>query len=308
MKVHSSAKGTATSRLLMVRRIENEQWSVAEAAEAAGYSERSAYKWLRRYREEGVSGLHDRSSAPRRVPRRTSARRVQRIVRLRHQRHTAWEIAQRLGLAWSTVSAVLRREGWGRLSAVDPKPPPQRYEREQPGELVHFDVKPLARITRIGHRIHGDRSLRVQGAGWEFVHVAIDDATRLAYVEVLPDQRGPTAVGFLERALRWLRQRRIRVERLLTDNGSCYIARRFRQACKRHGIRHLRTRPYRPETNGKAERFIGTLVQGWAYRRPYRTSNQRTRALAKWLRYYNEQRPHRALGMIPPLTKLQRAR
>ena len=308
MKVHSSAKGTATSRLLMVRRIENEQWSVAEAAEAAGYSERSAYKWLRRYRDEGVSGLHDRSSAPHRVPRRTSTRRVERIVRLRLKRHTAWEIAQRLGLAWSTVSAVLRREGWGRLSAVDPKPSPQRYEREQPGELVHLDIKPLARINRIGHRIHGDRSLRVQGAGWEFVHVAIDDATRLAYVEVLPDQRGSTAVGFLERALRWLRQRRIRVERLLTDNGSCYIARRFRQACKRHGIRHLRTRPYRPQTNGKAERFIGTLVQGWAYRRPYRTSNQRTRALAQWVRYYNEQRPHRALGMIPPLTKLQRAR
>jgi len=150
--------------------------------------------------------------------------------------------------------------------------------------------------------------LRGQGAGWEFVQVAIDDATRLAYVEVLPDQRGPTAVGFLERALRWLRQRRIRVERWLTDNGSCYIARRFRQACKRHGIRHLRTRPYRPETNGKAERFIGTLVQGRAYRRPYRTSNQRTRALAKWLRNYNEPRPHRALGMIPPLAKLQRAR
>lgn len=308
MKVHSNAKGTANSRLLMVRRIEIEGWSVAEAAEAAGYSERSGYKWLRRFRDEGVAGLWDRSSAPHRVPHRTAAGRVERILELRRKRRTAWEIAQRLGLAWSTVSAVLRREGLGRLAALDPKPPPRRYERERPGELVHLDVKPLARIVRVGHRIHGDRSQRVYGAGWEFAHVAIDDATRLAYVEVLPDQRGETAVGFLERALRWFRKRRIRIERLLTDNGSCYVARRFRQACKRQGLRHLRTRPYRPETNGKAERFIGTLLRGWAYRRAYRTSNQRTQALTKWLRYYNEERPHRALGMVPPLMKFQRVR
>ncbi len=308
MKVHPNAKGTANSRQLMVRRIAEQGWSVADAATAAGYSERSAYKWLRRYREEGPEGLRDRCSAPHRSPRRTSRRRVERIVALRRQRRTAWEIAQRLGLAWSTVSAVLRREGLGRLAALDPKPPPRRYERKRAGELVHLDVKPLARIHRVGHRIHGDRSRRVYGAGWEFAHVAIDDASRLAYVEVLPDQCGETAVGFLERALRWLRRHRIRVERVLTDNGSCYVARRFRQACRRHGIRHLRTRPYRPETNGKAERFIGTLLGGWAYRRAYRTSNQRTQALAKWLRYYNEQRPHRALGMMAPISQIQRAR
>ena len=308
MKVHPNAKGTAKSRRLMVRRIEDEGWSVAEAAEAAGYSERSGYKWLRRYREEGLDGLKDRPSVPLRVPGRTPARRVERILALRRKRRTAWEIAQHLGLAWSTVSAVLRREGLGRLAALDPKPVPRRYERARAGELVHLDVKPLARIVRVGHRIHGDRSRTVEGAGWEFAHVAIDDATRLAYVEVLADQRGETAVGFLERALRWFRKRRIRVERLLTDNGSCYVARRFRQACKRHALRHLRTRPYRPETNGKAERFIGTLLGGWAYRRSYRTSNQRTQALGKWLRYYNEERPHRALGMVPPLMKLQRVR
>ena len=308
MKVHPNAKGTANSRLLMVRRIEEQGWSVSRAAEAAGYSDRSGYKWLRRYRDEGAGGLSDRPSAPHRVPRRTSAARVERILALRRKRRTAWEIAQRQGLAWSTVSAVLQREGLGRLAALDPKPTPRRYERERPGELVHLDVKPLARIHRVGHRIHGDRSKRVYGAGWEFAHVAIDDATRLAYVEVLPDQRGQTAVGFLERALRWFRKQRIRIQRLLTDNGSCYVARRFRQACKRHGIRQLRTRPYRPQTHGKAERFIGTLLGGWAYRRPYRTSNQRTRALAKWLRYYNEERPHRALGMEPPLMKFQRTR
>lgn len=308
MRVHPNAKGNAKSRLLMVRRIKEQGWSVADAATAAGYSERSVYKWLRRYRGEGPEGLRDRPSAPHRVPHRTSAKRVERILALRRQRRTAWEIAQRLGLAWSTVSAVLRREGLGQLTALDPRPTPRRYERERPGELVHLDVKPLARIVRVGHRIHGDRSDKVRGVGWEFAHVAIDDATRLAYVEVLADQRGETAVGFLERALRWFHKRRIRVERLLTDNGSCYVARRFRQACKRHRIRHLRTRPYRPETNGKAERFIGTLLRGWAYRRPYRTSNQRTKALASWLRYYNQERPHRALGMVTPLMKLQRAR
>lgn len=308
MKSHPNAKGNANSRLLMIRRIDSEGWSVAEAAEAAGYSVRSAYKWLRRFRNEGSDGLRDRPSTPHRVARRTAPARVQRIVALRRQRRTAWEIAQRTRLAWSTVSAVLRREGLGRLAALDPKPRPRRYEREHPGELLHLDVKPLARIHRVGHRIHGDRSQRVYGAGWEFAHVAIDDASRLAYVEVLSDQRGETAVGFLERALRWLRQRRIRVERVITDNGSCYVARRFRRACQRLGLRHLRTRPYRPETNGKAERFIGTLLGGWAYRRAYRTSNQRTRALAKWLRYYNEQRPHRALGMMAPITQIQRAR
>lgn len=308
MEQHPNAKGNANSRHLMVQRIQRGGWSVAEAAAAAGYSERSAFKWLRRFRDEGPEGLEDRPSTPHRVPRRTPRARVERILALRRKRRTAWEIAQRVGLAWSTVSAVLRREGLGRLENLDPKPAPQRYERETAGELLHLDVKPLARIVRVGHRIHGDRSRRVEGAGWEFAHVAIDDATRLAYVEVLPDQRGETAVGFLERALRWFRKQKIRVQRLLTDNGSCYVARRFRQACKRQGIRHLRTRPYRPETNGKAERFIGTLLGGWAYRRPYRTSNQRTRALAKWLRYYNEERPHRALGMEPPLMKFQRTR
>lgn len=308
MEQHPNAKGNANSRLLMVQRIDRGGWSVAEAAGAAGYSERSGYKWLRRFRAEGPEGLEDRPSTPHRVARRTPRARVERILALRRQRRTAWEIAQRVGLAWSTVSAVLRREGLGRLENLNPKPAPQRYERETAGELLHLDVKPLARIVRVGHRIHGDRSHKIRGVGWEFAHVAVDDATRLAYVEVLPDQRGETAVGFLERALRWFRKQRIRVQRLLTDNGSCYVARRFRHACKRQGIRHLRTRPYRPETNGKAERFIGTLLGGWAYRRAYRTSNQRTKALAKWLRYYNEERPHRALGMVPPLMNFQRTR
>jgi len=202
---------------------------------------------------------------------------------------------------------LLRRLGLGKLSALEPKPEVVRYERARPGELVHVDIKLLGRIGRVGHRITGDRRNRVRGIGWEYVHVAVDDASRLAYVEVLKDQKGLTAVGFFERARRWFQKRRIAIERVMTDNGSAYVSKRFRQACKRWSICHLRTKPYRPETNGKAERFIQTLIRGWAYRRPYGTSNQRTKALPKWLRYYNEQRPHRALGMISPMARIRSA-
>ena len=289
----------------MIRRLEAGQ-RADEVAEGVGVSVWTVYKWLRRYREAGPAGLADRGSAPHRIRHRTSAAKVRRIVGLRRQRRTGWQIAERLGLPPSTVHAVLRREGLSRLSMLDPKPAVQRYERERPGELVHLDTKPLARIRRVGHRIHGDRSKRVYGAGWEYAHVAIDDASRLAYVEVLPDQRGDTAIAFFERARRWFAKRRIPIERVLTDNGSCYVSRRFRQNLKRHEIGHYRTRPYRPQTNGKAERFIGTMLGGWAYARAYHTSNQRTKALSKWLRYYNEVRPHRSLGRIPPSLRARR--
>jgi transposase InsO family protein len=291
----------------MIRRVLAQGWRPEDAAEAAGVSVRTFYKWLQRYREEGEKGLRDRRCTPHRVPRRTSEARTEKILALRQRRLTGWQIAQRLGVAPSTVAAVLKRAGLARLSALDPKPAPRRFEREKPGELLHLDVKNLGRIGAIGHRIHGDRGTRARGVGWEYVHVAVDDASRVAYVEVLPDQKGETAVGFLERAGKWFRKRGIRIQRLLSDNGSCYVSRRFRQACKRLGIRHLRTRAYRPQTNGKAERFIQTLIRGWAYSRPYRTSNQRTKALPKWLRYYNEQRPHRALGMIPPIQRVKEA-
>jgi transposase InsO family protein len=188
------------------------------------------------------------------------------------------------------------------------KPKARRYERSRPGELVHLDTNPLGRIQGYGHRVTGDRSLRARGAGWEYAHVAVDDASRLAYVEVLPDQKGVSAVAFFERALRWFRDQRIGVEGVMTDNGSCYVSRCFRQALKRHGVRHLRTRAYRPQTNGKAERFIQTLLRGWAYPRPYGTSNQRQRALPKWLRYYNERRPHTSLGRITPSQRLKQLR
>ena len=308
MRPHPKAKGNPYQRGLFVRRVLEQAWSVAEACEAAGWSERTGYKWLRRFREEGAPGLEDRRSGPLRVRNRTARKQVERILRLRRQRRTAWEIAQRIGMPWSTVSGILKREGVGQLKLLEPKEPARRYERKRGGELVHFDVKPLARWRkRPGHRVTGDRSTKDRGAGQEFAHVAVDDATRLAYVEVLPDQRGTTAVAFLDRALRFFRRQGLQVQEVLTDNGSCYVSRRFRQACKRQRLRHLRTKPYRPQTNGKAERFIQTMLMGWAYKRAYRTSNQRRKALPAWLRYYNHVRPHRALGMISPKTKIRRA-
>jgi transposase InsO family protein len=309
MRPHPRAKGNLYQRRLFVRRVLEQGWSVAEASDAAGWSERTGFKWLRRFREEGEVGLEDRRSGPRRPPpNRTSARRIERILRLRRKRMTSWEIGQRMAMPWSTVSGILRREGVGKLKLLEPKPASRRYERSVAGELVHFDVKPFGRWRKgPGPRATGNRARRDRGAGWEFAHVAVDDASRLAYVEVLPDQKGVTAVEFLERALRFFKRHRLRVKEILSDNGSCYVSRRFRQACKRHGLRHIRTKPYRPQTNGKAERFIQTMLTGWAYKRAYRTSNQRIKALPAWLRYYNEERPHRALGMISPKTKIRRA-
>ena len=308
MRPHPKAKGNPYQRQLFIRRVWEQGWCVAEASEAAGWSERTGYKWLRRFREHGEAGLEDRRSGPHRVRNRTPRGRVEKVLRLRRNRRTSWEIARHLGMPWSTVSGILKREGVGKLKLLEPKEPVRRYERKISGELVHFDVKTMSRWRRgPGHRATGDRSVRDRGAGWEYAHVAVDDASRLAYVEVLPDQKGVTAVAFLERALRFFRRHRLTVREVLTDNGSCYVSRKFRQACKRHGLRHLRTKPYRPQTNGKAERFIQTMLMGWAYKRAYRTSNQRTKALPKWLRYYNEERPHRALGMISPKTKIRRA-
>jgi transposase InsO family protein len=308
MRPHPKAKGNPYQRKLFIRRVLEEDWSVAEASDAAGWSERTGYKWLRRFREEKEGGLEDRRSGPRRARNRTPRRLVEKILRHRQKRQTSWEIAQRLRMPWSTVSGILKREGLGKLKLLEPKEPPRRYERTVGGELVHFDVKTLGRWRRgPGHRVTGNRANRDRGAGWEYAHVAVDDASRLAYVEVLPDQKGTTAVAFLERSLRFFKRHRLRVREVLTDNGSCYVSRKFRQACKRHGLRHIRTKPYRPQTNGKAERFIQTMLMGWAYKRAYRTSNQRKKALPTWLRYYNHERPHRALGMISPKTKIRRA-
>jgi transposase InsO family protein len=217
---------------------------------------------------------------------------------------TAAEIAEVLGMPRSTVSGILTRIGLGRLSRLEPYEPPNRYERARPGELVHIDVKKLARIVRAGHRVHGDRATRKRGAGWEFVHVCVDDATRLAYVEVLDDERATTAIGFLRRAVAHFATYGVRVERVMTDNGSAYLATIHSLACRALGIKHLRTRPYRPRTNGKAERFIRTMLGGWAYGAIYGTSHQRRAALPGWLDFYNRRRPHGSLSHQAPLTRL----
>jgi len=290
----------------MVQRVLEEGWTVPETAEAAGISERTVYKWLARYRAKGIVGLLDRSSRPHHSPDSLAPERAELILQLRRCRKTGPQIARELGMARSTVARVLRRAGLARLRDIDPPEPARRYERERPGEMLHMDVKKLARIAgRIGHRIHGNRATRCRGAGWEFVHVCVDDASRLAYVEVLDDERAITAIGFLKRALAWYRRLAIRVERVMTDNGSAYVSKLFRAACQRLGLRHLRTQPYRPRTNGKAERFIGTLVREWAYARPYRSSRIRTRALKVWLRYYNHQRPHGSLDGNPPISRIR---
>ena len=306
MKLHRNAKTTPHMRALLVDRIQRLQWPVAVAAAAAGIAVRTAYKWLARHRAAGVAGLEDRASTPRRQPRRTSNALVSAVVAARHERLTAWAIAVRLQIPRSTVAAILVRAGLNQLRALTPVAPVMRYERSRPGELVHLDIKPLVRILRPGHRIHGDRRTRVKGAGWEYVHVAVDDYSRAAYVEVLPDQRGGTTTAFLHRTLRWFARRGVHVQRVLTDNGSAYRSHAFQQAAGRAHVRLTRTRPYRPQTNGKAERFIQTLIRGWAYAVSYPSSWRRGRALRPWLRHYNLARPHAALGYQPPCARFPR--
>jgi transposase InsO family protein len=309
MRLHGNARTCPRSRRLIVERIEGEGWSHAEAAAAAGVSTRTAAKWLARWRAEGEAGLADRSSAPRRIPHRTPERRRRLVVALRRLRLTAAEIAQTLAMPLSTVCALLMRAGLGRLSRLQPPEPPNRYERRRAGELLHLDVKKLGRIARPGHRVTGRSSQpgwqrRAFSQGWEYVHVCVDDASRLAYVEVLADERGESAAAFLERAVAWYRARGIRVERVLSDNGAAYRSSVHALTGRRLGLRHLRTRPYRPRTNGKAERFIQTLLREWAYGQLYRDSSQRLAALPEWLRYYNYLRPHGSLGRQPPAARL----
>jgi transposase InsO family protein len=281
---------------------------------AAGITDRTARRWLRRWREDGAGGLLDRSSAPHRIPHKTPPARVAEIVRLRRLRMTAAGIAVALGMALSTVSAVLRRVGLGKRSRLEPPEPANRYERRRPGELIHIDVKKLGRILKPGHRVTGKRSnarstytpdgRRIGDAGWESVHVCVDDHSRLAYAEVLTDEKATSAAGFLRRAVAFFATHGVKVERVMTDNGSPYRSQLHAQACRELGLRHLRTQPYRPRTNGKAERFIQTLLREWAYARLFHTSAERTAALQPWLNHYNFSRPHGALGHKPPGTRL----
>ena len=317
MKTHANARLSLKGRELLIARVQDAGWSLIAAAEAAGISDRTARKWIARHRAEGRDGLLDRSSAPAVVANRTDDRRVQVIAALRRLRMTAAEIAEALDMALSTVSGILTRIGLGKLGRLGLEPA-QRYERARPGELVHIDVKKLGRIQGgAGKRVtDGVRKThwapvktdaagrRHHQFGWEFVHVCIDDATRLAYVEVLPDEKAATAVGFLRRAVAHFASYGIRTERLITDNGNPYRSAIHAVACRALGIRHLRTRPYRPQTNGKAERFIRTMLGGWAYGTIYRSSDERTAALAGWLDFYNRRRPHSALSHKPPIARL----
>ena len=306
MNVHKNARLTPQGRLLMVRRIEEHGWRVADAAAAAGLSVRRTYHWLGRYRAGGERMLCDRSSAPARYRAAVPAVRVAEIERLRRQRMTGPQIARQLAMPRSTVGLVLRRLGLGRLSALDPKPLVIRYQRQRPGELIHIDTKKLGRIDGIGHRITGHHTgmIRNRGIGWEVLHVAIDDASRLAFTEILPDEKKASAIGFLDRALAWFACHGVSVERVMTDNGSAYRSQDFRAACARAGLRHIRTRPYTPRTNGKAERFIQTSLREWAYARPYHSSAARSHAMQPWITDYNHRRPHSALGGQTPAARL----
>ena len=305
MNVHKNAKLTPAGRALLVQRVLFENQSVREVSGSLGVSRRTVYKWLRRFRREGRAGLEDRTSRPQRIPRRLDPKLVRRIERLRRRRYTGLRIAEELELAVSTVSLWLRRLGLGRLRSLEPKPTVVRYEKKRPGELLHLDTKKLGRIQGIGHRIHGDRSRRKRGIGWEFLHVCIDDATRVAYAEVLPDERAVTATGFLQRAIAWFREHDVHVERVMTDNAPCYYAHRFNRALEAEGVRHIYTRPYRPQTNGKAERFIQTCKREWAYARAYRSSSARTLMLPGFLNRYNRRRRHRGIGNTTPLSRLE---
>jgi transposase InsO family protein len=319
MKLHGNAPLGPKGRATMVMRVLEEGVALTEAAEAAGVSARTAGKWVRRYRAEGEAGLLDRSSAPRRVANATPPERVEAIAALRRVRLTGPEIAEILGMATSTVSAVLLRIGLGRLSRLGPEEPVRRYERSRPGELIHIDVKKLGRIGPhgAGHRVlgrewarRGARSEDASGVrrlqtGWERVHVCVDDATRLAYVEVLPDEKATTAIGFLRRAVAFYGSHGIRVERVMTDNGSAYVSTAHALACRALGIRHIRTRPRRPQTNGKAERFIRTMLREWAYAAIYGSSPERAAALSGWIERYNFHRRHGALGHRPPIHRLR---
>ena len=307
MELHGNARLTPHGRTLMCQRVRDEGWTVAEAAEAAGCSERTCYRWLVRY--DAGEALTDRSSAPHEVPGRTPPETETLIAELRHLRWTSTRIAAELDLATSTVCAVLRRQGLHRLSRLEPPEPPNRYCRRHPGELIHIDIKKLGRFDRPGlpaHRRHGGYRATYR-AGWDYVHVAVDDTSRLAYVEILNDETGATCVEFLRRAIAWFATRGVTVVGIMTDNGPGYRSKIHATAVAELHIKHLRTRPYRPRTNGKAERFIKTLQAEWAYAASYQNHHHRAQALAPWLEYYNKRRPHSALGHKPPASRLTQA-
>lgn len=306
MNTHNNARLTHYGRALLVRRVTQEGLRPREVAQAAGVSVRTVYKWLKRFREEGWTGLENRSSRPHHHPHAISAAQRSQIIERRRTRQTYHQISQSLGISRSTIARLLRRHGLNRLAALEPAKPVIRYEYAQPGGLLHLDIKKLGRFKRPGHRVTGDRRHgRSDGAGWEYVHVAIDDHSRIAFSSLHRDESGRSACIALLQALRYYASLGIRFQRVLTDNGSCYKSKRFRRLCRRLGLKHLRTKPYTPRTNGKAERFIQTALREWAYARAYDSSDHRAGHLPLWLHQYNWHRPHASLGYLPPISRLK---
>ena len=304
MNLHKHARLTPRGRALLVDRVLVHGLRVEEAAQAAGVSVRTAYKWLRRFREEGAAGLADRSSRPHGCPHATPQSIADQVLERRRSRQTYRQIAGDLPVAPSTIARLLRRAGLHRLADLEPAAPENRYEYAAPGQLLHLDIKKLARFRQPGHRVTGNRQINSDGIGWEYVHLADDDHSRVAFGSIEPDERGISACRALLQAARYYRRLGVRFERLLTDNGACYRSRRFRRLVRRLGMRHLRTRPYTPRTNGKAERLVQTSLREWAYARSYASSEHRAQALMGWLHHYNWHRPHASLGYKPPISRL----
>ena len=309
MGSHKNAPLTPAGRERMVLRVVSEGQTPRAVATALGVCVKTVRKWVDRYRTEGKSGLLDRSSRPRHSPNETPNDQVERIKDLRRQRWAGDRIAATLGCSRATVYRVLARQGMNRLKSLEPAEPVLRYERETPGELIHIDIKKLGRFNKVGHRITGDRTgqSNSRGVGWEFVHVCIDDASRIAFSQILPDEKKESAVAFLDAAIAYYKALGISVQRVMTDNGSCYRSREFRKACGRHGLKHIRTKPYTPKTNGKAERFIQTALREWAYARAYENSAQRADELPWWIHRYNWHRPHGSLNAKTPISRLGHA-
>jgi transposase InsO family protein len=305
MNVHKNARLTRHGRERIVRLLESGQAPKA-VSEAAGVCPRTVRKWRERYRREGLAGLHDRSSRPHRLRKPTPQTIVEQVEALRRARRTGKQIAAELSISPATVSRILKRLGLNRISTLEPAEPARRYEREKPGEMIHIDIKKLGRFNKVGHRITGDRrgQSNSRGVGWEYVHVAIDDHSRIAFAKVMPSEKKRSAIMFLKAALAYYASLGITVERVMTDNGSCYKSFAFRRACKRLGLKHIRTKPYTPRTNGKAERFIQTSLREWAYAQAYRNSQQRKAELPSWLHRYNWHRPHAGIDDKVPISRL----
>ena len=303
MDLHQNARLTLRSREALALRVIDQKVTLNAAAAAFNVSAKTAGKWVRRYQTEQRAGLYDHSSRPHHSPRRTSAESVEQVLTLRRQRWTGVRIAQSTGLSRATISRILRRHKLNRIRDLEPVIPVRRYEHPHPGDLLHLDTKKLARIAKPGHRLTGDPRDETRGAGWEMLHVAIDDHSRIAFSQFQPDERACSTVAFLHAAVAYYARFGIRIRRVLTDNAPCYYSDLFAATCQQLGIRHLRTRPYTPRTNGKAERFIQTALREWAYARLYQHSAERQAELLPWLHDYNWHRPHASLGQLPPISR-----